>query len=191
MSDSLPGSKCYQAFNLMLALVFLTLGSLLTGLVVSHSASPAANKIFYLGPSLLVVGGLVLALSISLLLLRLSKSKQQREAKLERELKRSQATVLRVKSFPFSSPQQPGLDAIKVPKIIITRSTSMGNKQREKPACSPFRLRHKVSHDLGSSYESLVPRMPVYSENEDSEQTLSTPETISNSVIPVVSVVML
>ena len=191
MSDSLPGSKCYQAFNLILALVFLTLGSLLTALVVSHSPAPASNSIVYLGPSLLAVGGLVLALSISLLLLRLSKTQKQREAKLDRKLKRSQATVLRVKCFSFSSPHQPGLDSLKVPEILITRSCSMENNQREKPAWSPFRLRHKVSHDLGASYGFLLPRSPVTSENEATEQKISSPLTMSNSVIPVVSVIML
>ena len=161
-------------------------------MVVSHSpsGSPASNKIFYLGPSLLAVGGLVLSLSICLLVLRLSKSQQQREAEQERKWKRSQATVLRVKSFPFSSsPQQPGLAAIKVPKISITRSTSMEKKQREKPACSPFRLRHKVSHDLGASSESLVPRPSI--ENEDTGQPVESQRKISDSVIPVVSVIML
>ena len=192
MSDLFPESKFYQAFNLILALVFLTLGSLLTGLVVSHSTSPVSNKIFYLGPSLLAVGGLVLALSISLLVMRLLKTQQDREAKHERKLKRSQATVLAVQSFPFSPPQEAGLAAIKlkVPKIFITRSTSLENKQREKPACSPFRLRHKVSHDLGTSHDSLVPR-PSNNENEDTEQAISCQEKMPNSVIPLVSVIML
>ena len=119
MSDSLSGSKCYQAFNLMLALVFLTFGSLLTAVVVSHSTSPASSNIFYLGPSLLAVGGLVLALFISLLVMRLSKFNQHRK------LERNQQTGLRVRSFPFSSPpqQQPGLERMKVPKIITATSS--------------------------------------------------------------------
>ena len=167
--------------------------TLLAGLVVSHSpsSSPESNKIFYLGPSLLVVGGLVLFLSISLLIMRLSKTQQHREADQQRKLKRSHPTVLRVKSFPFSSsPQQPGLAAIKVPKIIITRSTSMENKKREKTACSPFRLRHKVSHDLGASSESLVPR-PFSIENESRGKPVASQRQMSDSVIPVVSVIML
>ena len=189
MSDSLPDSKFYQAFILILALVFLTLGSLLTAFVVFHSSTPASNNIFYLGPSLLAVGGLVLTLSISLIVMRLSKPQQHRagEAKHERKQRGSQATFLRVKSFPFSSAQQPGLDAIKVPKITITRSTSLENH-----ASSPFRLRHKVSHDLGTSYESLVPR-PFSTENEDTvqEEAISSQQKMSNSVIPIVSVIML
>lgn len=188
MSGSLPDSKCYQAFILILALVLITLGSLLTALVVSHSTTPASNNIFYLGSSLLAVGGLVLALSISLLVMRLSKTKPHRESKHERKLERSQATSLRVKSSLFSSPQQPGLDAIKVPKIIITRTRSAS---LENPVSSPFRLRHKVSHDLGSSYESLVPR-PFSIENEDTvqEEAISSKKKFSN-VIPIVSVIML
>ena len=173
----------YQAFILILALVFLTLGSLLTAFVVSHSTTPASNNILYLGSSLLTVGGLVLALSISLLVMRLSKTHHHhREAKHERKLKRSPATFLR----PFSSSQQSGLDAMTVPKIIISRSASLENP------VSPFRIRHKVIHDLGTSYESLVPR-PFSIENEDKlqEEARLSEKKISNSVIPIVSVIML
>ena len=55
-------NKCCQAFSLTLASIFLLLGSLLTGLVFSHSSK--GNNISYLGPSLLAIGAVLLTVSI-------------------------------------------------------------------------------------------------------------------------------
>lgn len=143
-------NKCCLAFSLTLSLMFLTLGSLLTALVFSHSSEE--NNISYLGPSLLAVGAITLVTSTSFLLVRW---KQQRNDEINLNIlsgRNNTSTFQNVQSFvrtfPFSQPSKESeLDRKKFLTPTIPRD---GRRLKIKH----FRLQHKTPHDLGGSYQS-------------------------------------